>query len=163
MGNSIGKLTHAGKVAALTELTGGSNTVNIGNMFIGLLTAAPTVASNGTVTVSEVPTTSGGEATGYSRKLIGNYAQASTLKFGAPTYDSTTGKTTITNKEEIHFDSVRKSWGTIYYWALFNESGTVYAYGTLNDADGNALENGDTPEISNIVFFKAGDLVIEIE
>lgn len=158
----VGKLTKRWWQLVLTETVGASNTLDFGDAYLGLLTAAPVVdSSTGEVTVTEVPTSTGGTATGYGRALIGKYGQSETQKFGSPTYDSGTGKTRITNNKEIHFNSVQASWGTISHWAIFNGTGQVLAYGTINDANGDATT--DTPAVSNIVFFKAGDIVIEGE
>jgi len=157
-----GQFTHEFKVAALNEAVGNTSSMDMGNIKLGLFSDVPTVGTNGTVSYTEIPGTSGGESTGYARVDVGIYNQSAACKFGSPTYDATTGATVCKNNAEIHFNSVKKSWGAIKGFGLFRSSGTLIAFGTINDEEGNAIENGVTPEVGNIVFFKTGDIVLSM-
>lgn len=158
-----GTFSHTFKRDCLYEATGQTNSMDMGHIYLALLTAIPTPSSSGSISISEVSTTTSGTSNGYGRVLIGNYSQSATCKFGTPTYDSSTGETTCTNKDEIHFNSVKASWGAIKGFALLKNNGEVIAYGTINDEDGNAIEDGETPAVGNIVFFKAGDIKLVMQ
>lgn len=158
-----GQFTHDFKVAALNEAVGNTGSMDMGNIKLGLFSDIPTVGTNGAVSFTEIPGTSGGESTGYTRVDVGIYNQSAACKFGSPTYDATTGATVCKNKDEIHFNSVKKTWGAIKGFGLFRSSGALIAFGTINDEAGNAIENGVTPEVGNIVFFKQGDIVLSMK
>lgn len=99
----------------------GGNTSSIGSApYLALSTTRPNADGTG---VTE-PT-----GYGYERTLLGG--SGDTNYMGQPTEVS--GKFTITNNKEIHFNEATGSWGTIGYFALFTSKtgGTMYYSGEL--------------------------------
>ena len=71
-----------------------------------------------------------------------------------PTYDSGTGKYSITNVKDIYFYEATGSWGTLGYFAIYSAAtgGQMLAYGTLT--------NSISPTAGTIPVIRAGDLTI---
>ena len=103
----------------LNEALGRTNTLDFGNVYLGLSTTAPTETGDVISNVTEPV------GNGYARKLIGNYAQSETQLFGAAS------EGVITNTKQIAFDMATGSWGTCTHAVLFDQQGNVIAYGAL--------------------------------
>lgn len=71
-----------------------------------------------------------------------------------PTYDSGTGKYSITNIRDIYFLEATGSWGTLGYFAIYDAptGGNLLAYG--------ALSNAIAPTAGTIPVVRTGDLTI---
>ena len=121
------------------------------NIYIALLSAAPTVDANGGVTALNELTSAGG----YARKHIDLNSSGFTY-FGNPSYSS--GTTSVSNTAEIHFDISTGAYSaTATHFALINGAtgSNVLFYG--------ALTNSITVSAANKVpVIQVGDLVISI-
>lgn len=71
-----------------------------------------------------------------------------------PTYDSENDKYTITNTRDIYFYEATGSWGTLGYFAIYDQQtgGNVLAYGSLT--------NSISPTANTIPVVRAGNLTI---
>ena len=114
----------------LNLITGKTQSVAYGNMYIGLSTTVPSLnSSTGAIENVTEPDT----ANGYARELIGSSTIASTQIFGTVAYDSTNSCFTISNTSQIKFNKATSAWGTIKAFCLYSAAtgGTPLFYGTL--------------------------------
>lgn len=113
-----------------------------------------------------MPNVEGGGVTepvggGYERALLGVTSSSgggtSTHNMGNITFDPTTGKTTITNTNEIHFKETTTSWGSLPYFAIYSSAsgGTPKYVGQLTTTL--------TPVANNVVIIRVGDIKISVE
>jgi hypothetical protein len=151
----MGKLTDYAKNKMLNELTGRTNTLDFGSIYLALFLESSTIIDvpNGSITGGVEPSS----ANGYARALVGNYAQTATILFGAANGGS------IENDKEINFPSVQNaSWGEVGYWALYDSTtgGNCLAYGHLLNA-AKTQETTVTPQVGEKVYFAVGAIDIE--
>lgn len=92
----------------LNYLTGKTNQINGGSMYIGLSKKVPYISSSGTITNIDEPTI--GDTTGYARELIGTSNVASTKLFGNVQWDSTNNYFKIVNTSQIKFNKALTAW-----------------------------------------------------
>lgn len=133
-------------ISILKQISGKTTSGLASSAYLALSQTAPNVEGGG------VTEPVGG---GYQRAKIGTYQGGS--KMGNPTYDSSTGKVTITNVEEIHFNEATSGWGTITHFAIYSSQtgGEPLYIGQLNLAI--------SPTTGNVVIIKVGDIKISIE
>lgn len=107
----------------LQALGGNGDAFNMSSSYLALSTTAPN--KDGT-NVTEPSST-----LGYQRSALGGYSITNYM--GNPTYDASTGKYTITNTKEIHFNVATSGWGTITHFAIYTSAtgGTMYYSGQL--------------------------------
>lgn len=91
---------------------------------------------------------------GYERKLLGGGGETSHM--GEPTEDSSTGKFTMTNTKEIHFNEATGDWGSIKYFALY----TAKTGGNMCYAG--ELTTSISPTTGTVVLIKVGELSISL-
>ena len=112
-----------------------------------------------------MPNVEGGGVTepvggGYERALLGVTSSSggpSTRNMGDITFDPNTGKTTITNINEIHFKETTSPWGSLPYFAIYpSSSGGVPRYV-------GQLTTTLTPMANNVVIIRVGDIKITVE
>ena len=92
---------------------------------------------------------------GYQRTQLGG--PSATRYMGNPTYDASTGKYTITNIKEIHFNVATSGWGGfLTHFAIYDSptGGTMYYSGSLNEAK--KVEAGE------VVVIKPGEITITL-
>ncbi len=158
MAENYGKIAPAVWAQIASEFTSQNNTINLGDIYIALSKAEPTLNKSSYYFEGvEEPAS----AQNYARKSLGKYSQPDTLLFGAPTV-AEDGKVTCTNKSEIHFDTVgAEGWGTISHWALFDAAtgGHCIAYGPI--VNGENSPTPLTPVADRVVLFKKGAVTIE--
>lgn len=132
-------------ISILNQLCGKVNGGLASSAFLALSQTAPNIEGGG------VTEPVGG---GYKRTKIGSYQEGS--KMGTPAYDSTTGKVTVKNNEEIHFNEATGSWGAITHFAIYSQQtgGTPLYVGQLNSTI--------TPTAGNVVIIKVGDIQISL-
>ena len=133
-------------ISILKQLCGKTNGVLATSSYLALSQTAPNVEGGG------ITEPVGG---GYKRAKIGSYQEGS--KMGTPTYDSSTGKVTVANIEEIHFNEATSGWGTITHFAIYSQQtgGEPLYVGQLNSAI--------TPTAGNVVIIRVGDIQISLE
>lgn len=114
----------------LNLLTGKTNTVTYGTMYIGLSTTVPSINTS-TGAIENV--TEPDSANGYARELIGSFQVPSSQIFDSVTYDSTNQCFVITNTAQIKFNKATSSWGEIKAFCIYSAStgGNPIFYGTL--------------------------------
>ena len=97
---------------AFTGRGGSSVAVGNGTCYLALSSTAPSYNSSGEITNITEPTD-----TNYARVMIGTSNTSVTYKFDPASNGS------ITNKDEIHFNTASGAWsGTIGYWAIYSAS-----------------------------------------
>ncbi len=92
----------------LNYLTGKTQSIYGGSMYIGLSKKVPYINSSGEITNIDEPEISA--TTGYAREMIGNYQVASSQLFGTMTWDSTNNYFKITNISQIKFNKALTAW-----------------------------------------------------
>lgn len=136
---------------ALGIPAGNANTAGITNLYVGLLTAAPSDTGGGT----EVSTTS----TGYARVAVANSLAnwAGTQSAGSTTASTGTSGTT-SNNNAVTFGAPSANWGNVTHFAIFDAStgGNMLVYGALTTAK--TVNNGDAAPS-----FAAGALTFTID
>jgi len=122
----------------LNYLTGKTQQIYGGTMYIGLSKTVPYINSSGNITNINEPTIS--NVTGYARELIGSYQTASTQLFGAVQWDSTNSYFKTTNTKQIKFNKALQAWTDtsddttkICAFVIYNSAtdGTPLFFGTL--------------------------------
>lgn len=118
------------------------------NLYVGLLTAAPTDGTAGT----EV---SGGS---YARVTVSSALAnwAGTQSAGSTTASSGTGGST-SNNGTVTFPTATGSWGTVTHFGIYDASsaGNLLIYGALGSSQ--VVNTGGTPS------FAAGQLTVQID
>lgn len=130
----------------LSALGGNGDSFNMSSAYLALSTTAPNKdGSNVTEPASTL---------GYQRSQLGG--PSVTRYMGNPTYDASTGKYTITNTKEIHFNVATAGWGAITHFAIYTSSigGTMYYSGSLPAAM-NVAEG-------EVVVIKPGEITITL-
>lgn len=92
----------------LNYLTGKTQQIVGGTMYIGLSKKVPYINSSGQVTNIDEPTIS--STTGYAREMIGSYTVPSAQLFGSITWDETNQYFKITNTNQIKFNKALTAW-----------------------------------------------------
>lgn len=151
----MGKLTDYAKNLILQEIVGKTNSLNLGNIYVALGLESSTIVdvTDGGITGFTEPS-----GNNYSRVLVGDYSQSSSIAFGNPTGG------VIKNNKEINFDSVQTaSWGELGYWALYNAAtgGTCIAYGHLLASD-LTTDTTVTPAVGEKVYFAKESIQISM-
>ena len=108
----------------LQAVGGNGDAFNMSSAYLALSTTAPNKDGSN---VTEPSST-----LGYQRSALGG--SSITRYMGSPTYDASTGKYTITNAKEIHFNVATSGWGTITHFAIYTYAtgGTMYYSGQLS-------------------------------
>lgn len=123
----------------------------ITNLYIGLLTAAPSDSSGGT----EVSTT----GTGYARVAVANSLAnwAGTQAAGSTTSSSGTSGTT-SNNNAVNFGAPTANWGSVTHFAIYDAAtgGNMLIHGALTTAK--TVNNGDAAPS-----FAAGSLTVTLD
>lgn len=151
-----GKLTDYAKNLILKEIGSKTNTLNLGTIYIALLTNPGSDVVDGGITGYAEPAT----ANNYERVPVGDYNTASTQVFGNPTGG------VMKNSKEINFNSVQSAaWGTITHWALFDSptrgAGNCIAYGHLLASD-METETSIAPAVGEKVYFAVNAVQIDM-
>ena len=117
----------------------GNNTLTVsGTLYVGLATAAITDATTG-ISVTEPPTTSGGNPTAYARVAVTN---------NSTNFPNATGTspTTKQNGTAINFPVCTTNWGTVTDFFFADGSavstGSILGWGTLTTAK--TINSGDS-------------------
>ncbi len=149
--------------AILNAITGRAS-LDFGKMFLGINVdlTGPLVDSNGNVCNIIRP-----PVQGYEHTLVGVPDEPLMCKFGAPTYDPATGKTTITNKEEIHFKFNPNAWVESESeqlrpreWLLETGNGTIVAWGLICTSEYYGATN--SPPANNIICIPKEHITISL-
>lgn len=138
-------ITHTTANAILNAFFGRSNQITLASTcYIGLSTTTPTAAGENF--------TEPAEASGYSKVLIGNYNQSSTLLMEAASLGSISNTNSI-----IFFPEATATWGTITHFGIFTtkNSTTPIMWG--------ALSTSITVPSGYIPIFRAGALTVSLQ
>lgn len=116
----------------LQLMTGKTNSVSIGSVYIGLSTTIPsTNATSGAIENVTEPDA----ANGYAREIVGVSQTSATQVFGSVSYDSTNNCFVISNEKQIKFNKATSAWGTVKAFVLYSAltGGNPIFYGTLTN------------------------------
>lgn len=124
----------------LNYLTGKTQQIYGGTMYLALSKKVPYINSSGNITNIDEPTID--STTGYARELIGNYQTAGTQLFGNPIWDSTNNYFKVSNNRQIKFNKALTAWTDttddttkICAFVIYNAAtgGTPLFFGTLTN------------------------------
>ena len=138
-------ITNATANSILNAFFGRSNQITLApTCYIGLSTSTPTAASDNFTEPSE--------ASGYSKVLIGNYNQSSTLLM-----EQASGGSISNTNSIIFFPEATASWGTITHFGIFTSktSSIPIMWG--------ALTTPITVPSGYIPIFRAGALTVSLQ
>lgn len=158
MDNYSGVVAPNFRKAVLNAITGRTK-LSIGNVYLGINVdpTGPLANSNGDVCNVRRPSVQG-----YEHALVGVPAEPLTCKFGAPTYNSATGKTSVTNTEEIHFKFNPNMWEECrpLEWLLEKSDSTILAWGCIHTSEYYGETN--PPPANNIICIPKGQITISL-
>lgn len=129
-----GKVSPSVKKLTGKEYFGKTNTLNLGNVFLGIGLASSVPAVNSAEYFAGFVEPSGSD--GYSREPVGDYSQTALQYFDDGTTDAN-GDVTFKNTKEIKFDTYRGASAiSVKYIVLFNASsgGNCLLYFELSSA-----------------------------